>query len=162
MRDSQKQRVYEAERRLRTMLDNCAESGNPTVELNGIRLTLPPEARYGSVQSVQTYVDRVLAHPAVIDRWPARSRQGVRVRPRRGDRHAHYQWGEIAVPDGRNRWAMREVVILHELAHHFAPLDAHGPGFVAVFIELLSTVMAPEVGLALRLLCAAGDVKESA
>jgi putative metallohydrolase (TIGR04338 family) len=47
---------------------------------------------------------------------------------------------------------MRELVVLHELAHH---LDsgggpAHGPAFVATFCELAAAVMGPEVGHVLR------------
>ena len=70
----------------------------------------------------------------------------------------------IAVPDGRNRWAMREIVVLHELAHHVTRMHnggvaAHGPEFVSEFIDLMSAVMAPQVALAMRMICDIEGVK---
>ena len=47
---------------------------------------------------------------------------------------------------------MRELVVLHELAHHLAAGTgpAHGPQFVATFCDLAAAVMGPEVGHVLR------------
>uniref|UniRef100_UPI0005769A98 TIGR04338 family metallohydrolase n=1 Tax=Mycobacterium avium TaxID=1764 RepID=UPI0005769A98 len=81
-RDSQRSRVYAAEEFVRTLFDRAAEHGSPAVEFFGTRLTLPPEGRFGSVPSVQRYVDQVLALPAVRQRWP--DVPPLRVRPRRG------------------------------------------------------------------------------
>jgi putative metallohydrolase (TIGR04338 family) len=80
---------------------------------------LPPEARFASAPSVQRYVDDVLAHSTVRARWPA---AGVlTVRPRRGATAEHYERSDegaaIAVPDRRSTWALRELVVLHEIAH---------------------------------------------
>ncbi|ADG77386.1 TIGR04338 family metallohydrolase OS=Tsukamurella paurometabola (strain ATCC 8368 / DSM / CCUG 35730 / CIP 100753 / JCM 10117 / KCTC 9821 / NBRC 16120 /NCIMB 702349 / NCTC 13040) OX=521096 GN=Tpau_0749 PE=4 SV=1 [Tsukamurella paurometabola] len=147
-RDVQRAVVYRAEELVRGLFDHA--SGGRTVDVLGVPLTLPPEARFGSTASVQEYVDRVL-------------RPGqVRVRPRAGAGGAHYERGAgrmptVAVPDGRDgAWALRELVILHELAHHVvAERDgdaaAHGPAFTAAFIELAARVMGPEAGLALRI-----------
>ncbi|HEX2616636.1 MAG TPA: TIGR04338 family metallohydrolase [Flavobacteriales bacterium] len=151
MRDTQRERVYQAEFRLRDLFATAERIGNPTVELDGIRLTLPPEARFASVESMQSYCDRVTTMVAASP---------VRVRERKGDAHAHYAGGEIAVPTFGTRWAMREVVVLHELAHHLAIGERHGPGFVATFNDLLARVMGPEVGLAYRILCTHEGVKE--
>ena len=51
---------------------------------------------------------------------------------------------------------MRELVVLHELSHHLDSSDGpdHGPGFLDTYLTLLALVMAPEAGLALRLLLA--------
>lgn len=153
-RDNQKQRVYDAENILRAFYDRSVESGNPVVEIQGVILTLPPEGKFGSVESVQAYCDKVTGMVKDIP---------VRVRARKGDSYAHYKSGVVAVPDGRHRWAMREIVILHELAHHLTRhAGGHGPEFVAAFIDLLSRVMGPEVGLALRLINVSGSVRESA
>jgi putative metallohydrolase (TIGR04338 family) len=149
----QRAKVYAAEAFVRTMFDRAAERGDPAVEFFGTRLTLPPEARFGSVQSVQTYVDDVLAHPAVLARWPAV--MPLRVRPRRGTTAAHYQRdgdaATIAVPEGRSAWALRELVVLHEIAHHLSGAEpAHGSDFVATFCELTAAVMGAEVAFVLR------------
>ena len=151
-RDSQRSKVYAAEHVVRVLFDRSAEHGSGAVDFFGTRLTLPPEGRFGSVESVQNYVDSVLTHPAVRERWP-----GVRplaVRPRRGVTAAHYERRNgaavIAVPD-RQKWALRELVVLHEIAHHLCDAEPpHGAQFVAAFCELARTVMGPEAGYVLR------------
>ncbi len=48
---------------------------------------------------------------------------------------------------------MREVVILHEIAHHLTPGgDAHGLKFRAAFLHLVTEIIGPEAGFALRVL----------
>ena len=61
----------------------------------------------------------------------------------------------IAVPDRQTTWALRELVVLHEIAHHLCRADPpHGPEFVATFCELAEAVMGPEVGHVLRVVYA--------
>lgn len=152
MRDSQRQRVYDAEEFLANIYDRVAAAGN-MVNIMGVSLTLPPEAKFASIASVQHYCDQVTDMLGVAR---------VQVRSRRGDTKAHYCRGEIAAPDRGDRWAMRELVVLHELAHHVTgPAHRHSPIFVGVLTDLLSRVMGPEVGLALRLINS-GSVAESA
>ncbi|MEI7716759.1 MAG: TIGR04338 family metallohydrolase [Mycobacterium sp.] len=154
MRDSQRAKVYAAELFVRTLFDRAAEHGSPVVEFFGERLTLPPEGKFGSVDSCQRYVDDVLALPAVRGRWPGVS--PLRVRARRSATAAHYETrsdvGIIAVPDRDTAdWALRELVVLHEVAHHLCPAGpAHGPDFVATMCELAELVMGPELGHVLR------------
>lgn len=137
------------------MLDRAA-SGSGLVDFFGSTLTLPPERRFADVASVQRWVDAVLNLDAVGLRW--RHRPGCRVRSRRGELRAHYQPpGEIAVPTSE-RWALRELVMCHELAHHLAFHDpsvpagapAHGREFVDAFVTLSDIVIGPEVALLLR------------
>ena len=161
-RDSQRAKVYAAEEFVRTLFDRSAEHGDPVVEFFGTRLTLPPEARFASSEAVQRYVDEVLSHPAVLERWPAAA--PLRVRPRRGATAAHYERvgdpATVAVPEGRAAWALRELVVLHEIAHHLTESDPpHGPEFVATFCELAATVMGPEVGHVLRVVYAKEGVR---
>lgn len=162
-RDSQRSRVYAAEEFVRTLFDRAAEHGSPAVEFFGTRLTLPPEGRFGSVPSVQRYVDQVLALPAVRQRWP--DVPPLRVRPRRGAPPAHYEnrdgAGVIAVPDRDTaEWALRELVVLHEVAHHLCRAGPpHGPEFVATICELTELVMGPEVGHVLRVVYAKEGVR---
>ncbi|AQA03526.1 hypothetical protein BVC93_15150 [Mycobacterium sp. MS1601] len=144
-RDSQRSKVYAAERFARTMFDRASERGS-TVDFFGTSLTLPPEARFSSVDDVQRYVDRVLGLPSRLT-----------VRARRGATAAHYEnrngTGVIAVPEVSTRWALRELVVLHEIAHHLCPCDPpHGPEFATAMADLAATVMGPEAGYVLRVL----------
>lgn len=162
-RDSQRARVYAAEEFVRTLFDRAAEHGLPTVDFFGTQLTLPPEGRFGSIESVQRYVDDVLALPAVRQRWP--DVPPVRVRVRRAATAAHYEnrggAGVIAVPDrDAADWAMRELVVLHELAHHLCHVPpSHGPEFVATMCTLAELVMGPELGHVLRVVFAEEGVR---
>ncbi|MBV9089357.1 MAG: TIGR04338 family metallohydrolase [Mycobacteriaceae bacterium] len=152
-RDSQRSKVYAAEEFVRLLFDRAAEHGSGAVDFFGTQLTLPPEARFGSVQSVQRYVDSVLSHPAVRQRWPGTG--PVAVRARRGVTAAHYERHDssavIAVPERQTTWALRELVVLHEIAHHLCDAQPpHGPQFVTAFCELAGAVMGPEVRHVLR------------
>jgi putative metallohydrolase (TIGR04338 family) len=145
--------VYAAEEFVRKLFDRVAEHGNRTLDFFGSNVTLPPEGRFGSVAAVQQYVDDVLALPVVREHWPALD--PVAVRGRRGVTAAHYEWSPglatIAVPERQSTWALRELVVLHELAHHVVQSDPpHGPDFVATFCRLADAVMGPEVGYVLR------------
>ncbi len=155
-RDTQRSRVYAAEQFVRTLFDRVAQHSSRSVEFFGETITLPPEARFASLDSVQRYVNEVLALPAVDAIRP--SAGPVRVRARRAATAAHYEkGGVIAVPDRLSAdWAMRELVVLHELAHHLCDPDspAHGPEFVATFCAVASAVMGPEAGHVLRVVYA--------
>jgi putative metallohydrolase (TIGR04338 family) len=153
-RDGQRAKVYAAEEFVRTLFDRAAEHGSRSVEFFGARLTLPPEARFGSVPSVQRYVDDVLALAAVRRQWPKVA--PLTVRARRAATAAHYEnrdgTGIIAVPDlATADWAMRELVVLHEVAHHLCDASPpHGSQYVATLCTLAELVMGPEVGHVLR------------
>ena len=148
MTDSQREQVYQAEDRLCDLFDTADRIGNRMLVLDGINLTLPTEYKFASVAGVQRYCDEVCER---------RGWRPVRVRERKGQHRAHYQRGEIAVPMV-DRWALREIVILHELAHH-AVRGGHTPQFVGALANLFDDVMAPEAGLVYRLLCQHNGVK---
>ncbi len=162
-RDSQRSKVYAAEDFVRTLFDRAAEHGSRAVDFFGTQLTLPPEGRFGSVASVQRYVDDVLALPAVRQRWPGVS--PLKVRARRAATAAHYESGYgagvIAVPDRDTAdWALRELVVLHEVAHHLCQAEPpHGPEFVATICTLTELVMGPELGHVLRVVYAKEGVR---
>ncbi|TRW87825.1 TIGR04338 family metallohydrolase [Mycolicibacterium sp. 018/SC-01/001] len=161
-RDTQRAKVYAAEQFVRTMFDRAAERSTRVVDFFGTQLTLPPEARFASVESVQAYVDDVLALPSVRAAWPDAG--ALRVRPRRGATAAHVERGEgtaiMAVPEDRTRWALRELVVLHEIAHHLCDAEpAHGPEFVETLRELTAAVMGPEVAHVLRVVGAQEGVQ---
>lgn len=155
-RDDQRQRVYDAEHLVRRMFDRADGGTGRQVHLHGSTITLPIERRFGSLDSVETYLQWVLAQEAVAAAYP-RSTVPIRVRARRGATAAHYDHSAatIAIPDGREgRWALRELVILHELAHHLgepeADRPAHGGPFVARVLDLVDLVMGPEAAFVLR------------
>jgi putative metallohydrolase (TIGR04338 family) len=162
-RDSQRSKVYAAEEFVRTLFDRAAEHGSPVVEFFGTQLTLPPEARFGSVASVQRYVDEVLALTAVRQHWP--DVLPLRIRTRRAATAAHYEnrdgAGIIAVPDRDTAdWALRELVVLHEVSHHLCQAQPpHGPEFVATICRLTELVMGPELGHVLRVVYAKEGVR---
>ena len=163
-RDSQRSRVYAAEEFIRTLFDRAAQHSSRSIDFFGAQLTIPPEARFASIASVQRYIDDVLALPAVTGRWATPG--PLSVRPRRSASAAHYENHDgtaiVAVPDHTTTdWAMRELVVLHEIAHHLddSAGPAHGPGFVATFCELAALVMGPEVGHVLRVVYAKEGVR---
>ncbi len=136
MRDNQQAKVYNAEYRLRNIMDRQHQA--PTIQIAGSTLTLPAELKFADLPSMQRYVDLVLPG------------QAVKVRARRGIAKAHYWGSEIAIPmmgdEKGRRWAMRQIVLLHECAHHGTPAD-HGPEFTTRFVDLLEQHMGPEVAL---------------
>jgi len=162
-RDWQRAKVYAAEEFVRTMFDRAAEHGSRSIEFFGAQLTLPPEARFGSVASVQRYVDDVLALPAVQREWPKVA--PLTVRARRAASAAHYEnrdgAGVIAVPDlATADWAMRELEVLHEIAHHLSDASPpHGSHYVATLSRLAELVMGPELGLVLWVVYAKEGVR---
>ncbi|WP_323792940.1 TIGR04338 family metallohydrolase, partial [Nocardioides sp.] len=107
----------------------------------------------GDLASIQTYVDRVLALRSVAGL--ERASIPLTVRERRGHTKAHYERGTatIAIPGHRHTgWAMRETIVLHELAHHLDPqfVPAHGPSYTATLVYLYEKVMSPEAAHLLR------------
>lgn len=153
---TQKQKVYDAEHMVRRVLDNAVETR--TFEFYGSHLVLPDERKFGDMESVQRYVDGVLGLNWVKSAWTSAERP-IRVRPRKGTRFAHYEpaGAVMAVPDhtvtsGEQRisWAMREIVVLHEIAHHLMyTVESHGPRFVGAFVKLVNEIIGQEVGLVL-------------
>lgn len=151
MNDPQRALVYEAEGVLAGLIDRRDEY--PLAAAFGSRVAVPDDRKFGDIASVQRYVDAVLTLEWVRRRWPDAARP-VRVRARRAARGAHYELetDTIAVPTHRvgGGWAMRELVVLHELAHHLARGAAHGPEFVATMLELVETLVGAEAGFLLR------------
>lgn len=151
--DSKRSRVYAAEREIRFMFDNADKYDARTVQVHGSAVTLPIERRFASVESVQSYVDRVLALNWLGAPYP-NAVEPVRVRERRGQRFAHYEPmpPTIAVPlyAGNRAWALRELVVLHEIAHHLTAGDGHGRPFVECFTTLVAEIIGAEAGFLLR------------
>jgi putative metallohydrolase (TIGR04338 family) len=151
--DRQRTRLYAAEDLVARILDRSAE--HPIVEVAGSRVTLPVERRFGDTDGVQRYVDALLDLEWVRRRW-ARASVPIAVRARRGAGRAHYEWAGavMAVPESETggSWALRELVVLHEVAHHLGPADeaSHGPTFAGRLLDLVDGIIGPEVSLLLR------------
>lgn len=152
VRDSLKASVYAAEQQVRSALTRL-QGGHSTVDFFGSQLTLQPERTFDSLDEIRSYVAEV------IPKWNAHrtSRHLLPiVRQRQDESLAHYEYDTkaIAIPI-KSGWAMREMVCLHEIAHHISMHDfpkaaAHGPEFAATYVELVSLIMGHEVGLLLR------------
>lgn len=161
MRDNQRSAVYDAEALVRNIFNRADQRGIRSVEVMGSTITLPVERKFGSVESVQNYCNQVLALNWVLETWP-RAVISATVRSRAGNTAAHYSNNTIAVPNDRNgRWAMRELVVLHELAHHLGSVDdaPHGPEFVGRYLTLVGEIIGPEATFLLRAMFLAGGVR---
>lgn len=145
-----KQQVYEAEFRLRDFFSNATVSR--TAEVYGTTLTLPDERWFGSLETVQSYVDAV--RDIVASRYPSKDctvcegRKSLR-------RKAYWDWNRIVLPQREvTRWAWREIVVLHEIAHHLTPGASHNEEFCGAYVHLLNTIMGPEAGWLMTVLLA--------
>lgn len=147
-------RVYAAEKAFREMLDNSYEF--PTVLMHGSTIALPVERKFATLESIQTYVDKVLALNWLRDKYPTASIP-LSVRERKGQKAAHYApWSNtIAIPPHEHgkAWAMRELVVLHELTHHLDKYgNDHDATFTGAFVDIVSEIMSAEASFILRTL----------
>lgn len=163
--DGQRQRVYDAEQRVCAQLDFAAR-GARAVTVGGSTVTVDGDRRFGSLDAAQAWLDRLRTGPWFAARWPAAARAPVAVRPRRGQARAHYEIGgqggiiAVPVPGNATGWAMREMVLAHELAHHVIAWQPppggdgeasawHGAAFAAAMLALVGRAVGEEARLLL-------------
>jgi len=153
-RDAQRARVYRAEDAWAARLD-AARQGAVLATVGGSAVVLPAERRLGSLDAATDYGRRVLALPEV--RAALGEVEPPALRTRRGGKAAHWQPpGTIAlhVPPHGEPWALRETVLLHELAHHAGETTGrcrgHRAPFPAVVLLLVAAVLGAEAALVLR------------
>lgn len=151
--DGQRARVYRAEDSWAARLD-AARLGAVLATVGGSQVLLPAERRLGSLVAARDYVQRVLALPAVVAVVGALTPPALRTR--RGATAAHWEPpGTIAlpVPAHGEPWALRETVVLHELAHHVGGLTGlargHRPPFPALVLLLVTAALGDEAAFAL-------------
>lgn len=142
MTDRQRAAVYGAEDLVRSLVDRGAD-----VRFHGTVLTPEPDRRFGQVADIARYLDWVRAQP-----WSDPTCPPASVRLRKGAAKATWQVpGVIAIPDAA--WARRELVVLHEYAHHVVwhtfGGDGHGPEFCRTFVDLVRNAIGPGTGLLL-------------
>jgi putative metallohydrolase (TIGR04338 family) len=153
-RDAQRARVYRAEDGWAARLD-ASRRGAALATVAGSALVLPSELRFGALAAAASYADHVLARPPILalaGRLPP-----PELRPRRGQRAAHWESpGVIALPVPRHGepWALRETVLLHELAHHVGETTGltvgHGAPFPALMLLLVRAALGEEAAFALQ------------
>jgi putative metallohydrolase (TIGR04338 family) len=147
-RDDQRALVYGAEQQV---LNHVERAGGAVVDFFGTQLSLPAERRFCDVAEVQKYVaevTKVLRHEEEFSRLTTPT-----IRHRKGSGCAHYESERsvIAMPSD-SPWAMRELIVLHEFAHHVTfsltpDASAHGDEFVKNYLSLVERFLGPELRL---------------
>jgi putative metallohydrolase (TIGR04338 family) len=153
--DPDKKAVYAAEDQLAAWLDATTPE-RPTVTVDGESHTPEPDPRFTEPAAAGDFVEKVLAHLRDHERtYDGRELLDVGVRPRAGNRMAHYEPATltIALPpfEVGGRWALRGLVVLHEIAHHLADESSHGPRWRATFLRLLEDLGRPVTAQLLQL-----------
>ncbi|MFM7144742.1 MAG: TIGR04338 family metallohydrolase [Actinomycetales bacterium] len=150
-RDSQRAAVYAVEDQWGQVLDRGGD-----LDFFGSRLHLPRQQTFSDLAGIQRYVDALLTKSWERTCEPELS-ESVQVRQRRGGTRAHYERSPtpaIAIPL-HAQWACREVVILHELAHHLSSVGAsgtllHDARFRSHLVHLTDHALGPEAAFVLR------------
>lgn len=139
MTDRHRQVVYQAEDQWSALIDR----GGP-VDFFGSRIQAPVQLRFGRLTDVQTYVQNACAGYEIV---------APSVRHRKGGTRAHYESGVIAIPSNEP-WAMRESIVLHEIAHHVCVVTSsntnHDEKFTSTMLALVHQQLGSEAELLLR------------
>jgi putative metallohydrolase (TIGR04338 family) len=140
--DQRRGLVYGCESLVIDMVDRGAR-----VDFHGSVLTPDPDRKFGQVADVQRYLVWLRSHEWAYPELPA-----VDVRVRRGAAKATWEApGTIALPDAA--WARREMIVLHEYAHHVSwhtgQQSDHGARFCRVQADLVRNAIGPSTGLLL-------------
>lgn len=137
--DHHRQAVYRAEDQWSAVLDRGGH-----VDFFGSAITAPVQIRFGQLGDVTAYVLRTCTERGI---------EPPIVRHRKGGTRAHYEEGVIAIPS-HEPWAMRESVVLHEIAHHICVTGyasaMHDSSFTSVMLSLVLERLGPEAELLLR------------
>jgi putative metallohydrolase (TIGR04338 family) len=154
-RDAQRARVYRAEDAWAAQLD-AARQGAVLATVGGSAVVLPAERRLGSLEAAARYCARALTLPEVVE--VAGRLSPPELRPRRGLRSAHWEPPgvvKLPVPRHGEPWALRETVVLHELAHHVGECtglsSGHRAPYPALVLLLAQAVLGAEAALVLRM-----------
>lgn len=139
MIDHHRSAVYRAEDQWSSTLDRGG-----VVEFFGSTIDAPTQLRFGDIDHVRVYVEEVISSQELPE---------VAVRHRKGGSRAHYADGVIAIPSNE-QWAMREAVVLHEIAHHacvsLAGNLTHDGLFTAYLLKLVESQLGSAAALLLR------------
>lgn len=139
--DRYRQAVYRAEDQWSAILDRGGR-----VDFFGSQLIAPVQVRFGSLEDVSAYVRHICRNHNV---------EPPSIRHRKGVTRAHYEieGAVIAIPSD-HLWAMRESVVLHEIAHHLCVNEnasaLHDRHFTSTMLALVREQMGHEAELLLR------------
>ena len=138
-RDTQRSRVYAAEDQVRRLTQRGG-----TIDFYGSTLTVSPHREFVDLTQVRAYLAQIREND-----WGYPDTPAVLVQSHSGFRSA--RWiapNRIRLPKGES-WAMNELVVLHEYAHHCAwhtyNEAGHGRHFQSLLCELSGHVLGPEV-----------------
>lgn len=165
-RDRTRSQVYTAEDQIARLFDDALATAEPVrVEVRGpdgrtAVVDVPLEVRFADVAAMQRYVDELLRLPAVAPHVGGRAVTVQAAANPRGT-SAHYQpaTSRIHIPMA-GRWARRELVLLHELAHHVCA--APGPQPERPGTAAAPTSTPPDCGQATITTAANCDVTDDA
>jgi len=153
----QTKEVYRSEDLLCQIIDQ--QHVHPQLLIGNSMVLVPNDRKFQTVANIQSYVNKVTDQQGV---------KAVTVVPKlhRGKGRqlwAHYDpsAGEIHIPmRAKGKWAQREVVVLHELAHHLTWREpvGHGPKFAGKLLELIEEYIGLEAHFILRILYADNGV----
>ena len=139
MTDRHRQAVYRAEDQWSALIDRGG-----TVDFFGSTLQAPVQLRFGRLEEVSGYVNHLCAERGIT---------APTIRHRKGGTRAHYSDGVIAIPSNEP-WAMRESVVLHEVAHHVCVRSVgsseHDGNFTSAMLSLVRMRLGYEAELLLR------------
>lgn len=121
-RDTQRQRVYDAERASRVR-----------------------GREFASVDEIQRYVDALTKRAWFISRW---GHKRIKVTDGRSRRRGGSTWTQIKMPT----WTRYEMYVLHEVAHTVMPvgLAPHGPEYAGVLVTMVRLAMGTVAAAMLR------------
>jgi putative metallohydrolase (TIGR04338 family) len=136
--------VYGAEWRVADIL---ATPDVPFV-MHGCTVTVPVERKFGHIDTVKAYVQHVCeAEGATVPNVVVNNKMKKR---------ATYCLGTITMPNFNERWAWRESVVLHEIAHHLTAGHGHDKVFQKALAQLLDKYIGPEIAWAYSVLANGG------
>jgi putative metallohydrolase (TIGR04338 family) len=161
MRDQGRSSVYAAEDQIARLLDHGGE-----VDFYGSKLQAPMQRRFGDLKAVTSYLNALRNMP-----WGHGDTPLPVVVSARSNIAARWTAPNTIQIPASSRWAMTEMVILHEYSHHVVyhvrlraesesatrvadgtgvePKAGHGREFRQVFLELVTNAIGAEAGLLL-------------
>ncbi len=162
--DPDQRAVYAAEDQLSAWLDTVTPE-RATVTVDGATYSPETEPRFTDPEAVGRFVGQVLAHLRERERsYDGREHVDVRVRPRNGRLRATYEPDTctMAVPPFAvgGGWALRGVVVLHEISHHLSGEAGHGREFRATYLRLLEDIGSPVTAELLQVAYAAEGLEQ--
>lgn len=156
---------YEIEEYILTTLEMCNRMGITSRTAFGSTWPMPKEVKFESLNEVQVYVDVLRTRGWAKEAWPRHTKRIMVHANKTGDEdqgvyagRAYHQNGNIYIPEhgsGRSRF-MRELFVLHELAHYFGSTQGHGEVFVATLMKLIESQMDPMFAMFYRICISAG------